>query len=176
MSDPNIQSQIKTFDRNPNTAGIPAGINQLGILKTAGDGSVWRFIGGGVWQLLIPASSLGGSFSPVPMTETLNLAVGGSAVHYIQVGQASNIKAFGAVLNGTTINSAADVAITLQIVGGAVLGVINLANGTVAGAGATTTLGAVVSIPAGSRISATVTTAATVAAGTASITLALYAG
>ena len=171
MSNPNQQSQLVTFDRNPNTAAIPAVVGQYGILKT--DNSLWRFIGSGTWQLVVPSSTLGGSFWTVAVCESLNLAVGASAVHYMHVLQAATVRSLAVALNGTTINSAGNVVVTFAIVGGAALGTVSLPTGTTAGLGVSSAV-AGIALPIGSVVSATVTTAATVAAGTGSATLGLY--
>lgn len=108
--------------------------------------------------------------------ETLNLAALGSAVHYVHMGPQTTINAASLALNGTTINSAADVEVELKIVGGAVLTTVFLNPGTTAGGSQIVAFAGTVVIPADSTISATVTVAATIAAGSGSVTLALSNG
>lgn len=171
---PNKQTEIETTTVNPNTAQKPGTFGQLCINIT--DGSVWRYTGAALpnsWAMIAPPIAAGGGFWTVPFSETLNLAVGASAVHYIHVTQAAVVRSIAVALNGLAINSAANVVVTFDIVGGAVLGVVNLANGTTAGQGAAVTLAAPVALAANAVVRATTTTAATVAAGTGSCTLGL---
>lgn len=107
--------------------------------------------------------------------ETLNLSVGGSAVHYTHLGPQASVPSVAMTLNGTTINSGADVEVEIAIVGGAVLYTVFLSTGAVAGTSQTTSDSSAV-IPTGAVLSATVTVPATVAAGTGTITLLIFNG
>lgn len=107
--------------------------------------------------------------------ETLNLSVLGSAVHFVHLGPQTTIRSWAMALNGTTINSAADVEVEIKIVGGAVLCTVFLNPGTVAG-GSQIVSGDTPIIPANSTISATVTVPATIAAGSGSVSLQLSNG
>lgn len=108
------------------------------------------------------------------------LVVGGvSANHYFHVSAPANILSLAAIVNGTTINSAADVVITFnRLRGGATLalGTINLPTATAAGAGVSSTLAAAVELLPEDRVQATVTTFATVAGGTAALTIGVRYG
>jgi hypothetical protein len=111
----------------------------------------------------------------ITLPETLNLAITGSAVRYVRLEQPATINSIGGVLNGASVNSGANVVISFAIDGGAVFATVPFSNGDAAGASVVNTIAPVV-LPAGSVVSATVTTAATVAAGSASITLGLHVG
>ncbi len=150
--------------------------SRIGTLGIREDGTLWRYTGAAAapWVQIFGPPALGSSFWSVAMCESLNLAVLGSAVHYIHVTEAANLRAIAMALNGTTINSAAPVDVDLAIVGGAALGTVSLANGATAGQGASVTINPVIAIPAGSVISATVSAQATVAGGSGSVSLGLY--
>ncbi len=162
--------------RNPGPGAGTDACSVLGTLGITEDGTLYRYTGITLtpWQQVFAPPLLGTTFYSVSMCESLNLAVLSSAVHYFHVTEAVNLRTIAAVVNGTTINSGASVVITIAIVGGATLGTITLPNGTAAGVGVSSTVNPVVPIPAGSVISATVTTEATVAAGSASVSLGFY--
>ena len=107
--------------------------------------------------------------------ETLNTAVLGSRASFMKLGPQTTIMAIGVTLNGTTIDSAADVEIEVAIAGGAVLGVISLPTGTTAATTVFSPDGTTV-IPANTTITASVIVAATVAGGSVSVTLELSNG
>ncbi len=111
----------------------------------------------------------------VNFPETLNLAIVDSAVCYTHLGPQARILSWAAALNGSAIDSGADVIITLTIPDVGDLGTITLPPGMMASECVIEGGGSKV-IPKNAVISATVTTAATIAAGSASVTLCLSNG
>ena len=107
---------------------------------------------------------------------TVSLAAGSVPTHYQHTTQGVRVRSIGIALSGAAVNSATPVVVEIAIVGGATLGAVTLANGAVAGDGETATIDPPIWLPADSVVSVSVTTTATVAAGTAALTLGLYMG
>lgn len=109
----------------------------------------------------------------------LLVAGGISAYYYYHVGAPVHVQTIAVVVNGTTINSAADAVVTFNRLRGGVssaIGTVNLPTGTAAGSGASSTIVSPVELLPGDRIEAKVTTLATIAGGTVTATAGLLNG
>jgi hypothetical protein len=169
MSDPNVQSNIKTFSTNPNTSMIPGTFGQIGI--NIKDGSMWRFVGGATpWENTIRAASAGftSSFSVAWEAAALAAGAGPTATHYMHIGDSGVVRGMGVVVNGATINSGAAVLVSFNRIRAGVstpIGAVALVNSLPAGQGNTAAAAVPIAVISGDVIQAVTLPLATVGAG-----------